>query len=101
MTRTRIQQLYSQLSVTDALAAMRTDLALERTLLAHIRTAFATLVTGVTGTQISDQVLIRAASVGLIGGSLIAFAVGIQRYARTRAAIAEWLEQAVEARRGD
>jgi hypothetical protein len=51
--------------------------------------------------ELVDQVLIRAASVGLIGGSLIAFAVGIQRYARTRAAIAERLEQAVEARRGD
>lgn len=101
MARTRIQQLYSQLGVTDALAAMRTDLALERTLLAHIRTAFATLVTGVTGTQISDQMVIRAASVALIGASLIAFAVGIRRYTRTRNAIAERLEQAVEARRGD
>lgn len=98
MNRTRIQELYGELGVTDALAAMRTDLALERTLLAHIRTAFATLVTGVTATQLSQQWAIRAASFAVIGASVVAFGVGIRRYAMARRAIVERLERAVAAR---
>jgi putative membrane protein len=67
---------YTELSITDALAAERTVLAAERTFLAYVRTALAMLITGLTGSRLTTDRVLFLSSLLLVVGSALVLAVG-------------------------
>ena len=87
---------YDNVPVRDALAAERTLLAAERTLLAYLRSAFALFVTGVTGAQLLEAPWLVTVAHGLSVSSVVAFAVGGWRYARSRGAVLRLLARIAE-----
>lgn len=59
-------------------------MALERTLLAFIRTALALLLSGATGFYITESRWVHAAAVALIVLGFVTFIVGLVRYRRRK-----------------
>lgn len=82
----------TDLSRTDLLAGIRTDLANERTLLAYFRTGLALVIAAITARQLLEDPGIRAlgAATGVLGGVILA--VGAGRFLRTRARVREVTE---------
>jgi putative membrane protein len=74
----------SSLTLTERLAAERTDLANERTLLAYGRTALGLVVTGTGFSEYLDSPFLKVAFFTLIPGGLIILALGIIRYRNRR-----------------
>lgn len=79
----------NKLSRTDLLAAIRTDLANERTLLAYLRTGLALVIGAVTARQLLEDPVIRALgfAMGILGG--VTLVLGIVRFFATRNAVRE------------
>ena len=69
---------------TDALAAMRTQLANERTVLAYIRTALAFLATGAGLIHFSSSDAPAIAGWAAVGAGVILAVVGIVRFFQIR-----------------
>lgn len=77
-----------QLILRDVLAIDRTRLANERTLLAWLRTALMLLISGVTLIKLFEGVVaMEVLGALLIPAGLLAAALGLRRYLRTRALI--------------
>jgi uncharacterized membrane protein YidH (DUF202 family) len=64
-------------------------MALERTLLAFIRTALALLLSGATGFYITESPWVHAAAAILIILGLATFITGLSRYRRRKKTLAE------------
>jgi putative membrane protein len=75
---------YENWSITDVLAAYRTKLANERTVLAYGRTALTLFVAGVTFIQFFDSPIIEGIGWAFVPLGLITFAIGVFRYNREK-----------------
>lgn len=78
---------YTNIPVTDALAAERTQLAAERTFLAYVRSSFAFFVAGVSGAQLLDSAWLVAIAYVLAGSSALVLAFGIYRLQVSRGVV--------------
>jgi putative membrane protein len=78
--RSETDATYDALPLTDALAAQRTVLAAERTLLSYLRSAFALVVGGVTGSVALPDTGWQVLSYGFIAGGLAVVVFGAWRY---------------------
>lgn len=72
--------LYDQLPLTDSLAAQRTVLAAERTLLSYLRSAFALVAGGVTGTVALDELAWKVLGYSFVAVGVVVVIVGAWRY---------------------
>ena len=74
----------NQLILRDHLAASRTALANERTLLAYIRTALTMLIGGASFMHFSDYALAKATGFILIPTAVVTLVTGIAKYRQVR-----------------
>ena len=73
-----------ELILRDHLAAGRTDLANERTLLAYIRTALAVFAAGVTFVHFFDSVWLDILGWAIVPVGILILVVGVVRFERMR-----------------
>lgn len=82
-----------ELILRDRLAADRTLLANERTLLAYVRSAFGAFVAGVTFIQLFDSMLMRVIGTAFLPISAAVLVIGILRFRRFNRDIAPLVRQ--------
>jgi putative membrane protein len=89
--------LEEELILRDHLAAGRTDLANERTLLAYVRTALAVFAAGVTLVHFFDSVWLEIVGWMFIPIGIVTLVVGIRRFQAMRRRIASMRNDAPKA----
>ena len=72
------------LTITERLAADRTDLANERTLLAYMRTALALIASGTGFAKLLDSPILRIVFLLFIPVGLMVLLIGVVRYWQRR-----------------
>ncbi|HLL94207.1 MAG TPA: DUF202 domain-containing protein [Spirosoma sp.] len=72
------------LTITERLAADRTDLANERTLLAYIRTALALIASGTGFAKVLDSPILRLVFLLFIPVGILVILIGVVRYWQRR-----------------
>lgn len=78
------------LTLTERLAAERTDLANERTLLAYARTALALMATGAGFGQYLDLPVLRIAFLLLLPVGVGVLVIGLNRYRQRRSRLRQY-----------
>ncbi|HUP64093.1 MAG TPA: DUF202 domain-containing protein [Thermoanaerobaculia bacterium] len=79
----------NETEIRDRLAAIRSELANERTFLAWVRTAIAVVAGGAAMKVLVETAWLRAAGVGLMAAGLSALIFGVVRFRQTRRKIDE------------